>query len=57
MYEERTDSLRAGFLTDKGPFAMWIKEGLAMNHHDMRWSNRKGVKTGRYARLQEVISD
>lgn len=43
-------------MTDKGLFAIGIKEGPVMNHADVRECSWKGAKVGRYARLEEVIS-
>lgn len=44
--------LKRGFLTDKGLFAIGIKEGPAMNHADVRECSWKGARVERYARLE-----
>lgn len=38
-------------MTDKGLFAIGIKEGPAMNHSDVRECCWKGARVERYARL------
>lgn len=48
--------LKRGFLTDKGLFAIGIKEGPAINHDDVRECSCKRTREERYARSREVIS-
>lgn len=48
--------LKRGFLTDKGLFAIGIKEGPAINHDDVRECSWKRTREERYARSREVIS-
>lgn len=55
--EEKKDGfLKRGFLTDKGLFAIGIKEGPAINHDDVRECSCKRTREERYARSREVIS-
>lgn len=39
-------------MTDKGLFAIGIKEGPAMNHGDVRECSWNAARVGRYARLE-----
>lgn len=52
--KEKDGFLKEGFLTDKGPFAIGIKEDSVMNHTDVRERSWKGARVGRYARLKTL---
>lgn len=53
MKKKKKDGfLKRGFLTDKGLFAIGIKEGPAMNHGDVRECSWKVTRVERYARLK-----
>lgn len=52
VYEKKDGFLKRRFLTDKGPFAIGIKEVLLMNHRRVRECSWKEARVGCYARLE-----